>query len=255
MFCTGSGRLGVAAFVVVSLAVVLGDRPARSAGLDQLAAKTCPFAQGECIAFLGDSITQAGAGPNGYVRLIDQAANKNHPQQGVKIVYAGISGNRVPDLQKRLDRDVLSKKPTLVFVYIGINDVWHSLHGRGTPKAEYESGLRDLIGKIRAAGANVVLATPSVIGEKTDGSNRLDKMLDEYAQVSRKVAKETGVTLCDLHQQFADYLKKNNPDNKERGVLTSDGVHLNPAGNRFVADAAVASLVAAAKARTAKDAK
>lgn len=244
MFCTrnrGFGMIAALAWMVLGGGLAWGD------GLDLLAAKDCPFAQGECIVFLGDSITQAGAGPTGYVRLIDNAVSKSHPERGVKIVYAGISGNRVPDLQKRLDRDVLSKKPTLVFIYIGINDVWHSIRGRGTPKDQYEAGLRDLIQKIRGAGAKVVLATPSVIGEKQSGSNSLDKMLDEYAEISRKVAKETGVTLCDLHQQFAEHLKKNNPENKDRGVLTTDGVHLNPAGNRFVADAAVTAFVAAVK--------
>lgn len=243
MLCTNRSRPGTMASV--TLVAVLVSGLAYGAGLELLTANDCPFNQGECIAFLGDSITQAGAGPRGYVRLIDEAIAKSHPERGVKIIYAGISGHRVPDLQKRLDRDVLSKKPTLVFIYIGINDVWHSLNGRGTPKDQYEAGLHDLIQRIRGAGAKVVLATPSVIGEKLAGSNKLDKMLDEYAEISRKVSKETGVTLCDLHQQFADYLKKNNPDDKDRGILTTDGVHLNPAGNRFVADAAAASLVAA----------
>ena len=40
----------------------------------------------------------------------------------------------------RFRRDVVDKGATLVFVYIGINDVWHSNSGKGTPIAEYESG-------------------------------------------------------------------------------------------------------------------
>src|SRR6187402_3139979 len=81
--------------------------------------------KGERIVFLGDSITQGGAGPNGYVTLIRKALTDKHPDLGVEVIGAGISGNKVPDLQKRLDRDVLAKKPTLVVIYIGINDVWH----------------------------------------------------------------------------------------------------------------------------------
>jgi len=95
-----------------------------------------------------------------------------------------------------------------------------------------------LIRKIQATGAKVVLYTPSTIGEKTDGTNPLDPMLEEYAAISRKVAQETGVTLCDLRKAFIDTLKKRNPNNKKRGVLTRDGVHLNKAGNQFVADRA-----------------
>jgi lysophospholipase L1-like esterase len=161
---------------------------------------------------------------------------------GVEVIGAGISGNKVPDLEKRLDADVLAKNPTVVVIYIGINDVWHSQQNRGTPKDVYAAGLRRLIDKIEAAGARVVLCTPSVIGEKTDGSNKLDEMLDEYSQISRDTAKEAKVQLLDLHQAFQSYLKRHNAENAEKGVLTSDGVHLNAAGNRFVAGQMLAAL-------------
>jgi len=222
---------------------------AEAPDLTPLAGEDSPLKQGEWIAFLGDSITAAGKGAGGYCRLIDEAIAEKHPDLGVQIIYAGISGHKVPDLQKRLDRDVLSKDPTVVFIYIGINDVWHSIRGQGTPKDKYEAGLRELIARIEKAGATVVLATPSVIGEKTDGSNPLDPMLEEYAAVSRRVAKETGTTLCDLRVAFLDYLKEHNPENKAKGVLTGDGVHLNPQGNRFVAEQAAAAIAAALKKR------
>jgi lysophospholipase L1-like esterase len=198
--------------------------------------------KGERIVFLGDSITAAGVGKTGYVTLIKNKLAEKHPDLGIEVIGAGISGNKVPDLQRRLDKDVLAKKPTLVVIYIGINDVWHSEMNppKGTPKDKYEAGLKEIIGKIQAAGARVVLCTPTVIGEKK--ANKLDAQLDEYADVSRKVAKETGATLCDLRKTFRDYLAMHNPDDKERGVLTGDRVHLNDAGNRLVADTILATI-------------
>jgi lysophospholipase L1-like esterase len=190
---------------------------------------------GETIVFLGDSITQAGAGDTGYITVFRQSLEKTRPNSGIKIVGAGISGNRVPDLQSRLDKDVLSQKPGVVFIYIGINDVWHSKNGRGTSEADYEQGLRSLVQRCRDAGAQVILATPSVIGEKHDGSNELDGMLEQYSAISRKVAGETGATLLDLRAAFLNYLREYNTAGQEQGVLTTDGVHLNDAGNRFVA--------------------
>jgi lysophospholipase L1-like esterase len=222
----------------------------QAAGIDALTAKTSPLGKGEVIAFFGDSITQAGARPGGYCRLIGEAIAKERPELEAKIVYAGISGHKVPNLQSRLDRDVLSKKPTIVFIYIGINDVWHSTSGRGTPKDKFDAGLRDLIKKITASGAKVVLCTPSTIGEKTDGSNPLDAMLEDYSAVSRKVAADTGVTLCDLRKAFIDHLKKNNPQNKQRGILTGDGVHLNGPGNQFVAAQAAQAIANALTGKT-----
>lgn len=188
------------------------------------------------IVFLGDSITEAGAAPNGYVTLLGESLQKHFPDVGYKVVGAGISGNRVPDIQARLDRDVLVHKPDVVVIYIGINDVWHSQSGQGTSEADFEAGLHDVIKRIRAAGSKVLLCTPSMIGEKTDGSNSLDEMLESYSGISRKVARETGVALFDLRKSFVRELKIRNPDGKESGVLTSDGVHLNTAGNQFLCD-------------------
>lgn len=124
------------------------------------------------------------------------------------------------------------------------NDVWHGENDpkRGTSKDRFESGLKEIIGKIKDAKARVILCTPSVIGEKADGSNKLDARLDEYADISRRVAREEKVELCDLRRAFLDYLKKHNDDNKERGILTTDRVHLNEAGNRFVAEVMLKSL-------------
>lgn len=195
-----------------------------------------PLEKGERIVFLGDSITQAGAGPGGYVTVVKETIAKSHPDLGIEVIGAGISGNRVPDLEARLERDVLSKKPTLVIIYIGINDVWHSQNGRGTSKGDYEQGLRRIVKQIQGAGSRVVLCTPSMIGEKHDGSNPLDAMLEEYAQISRNVAFESKVRLLDLRKQFVAHLKAQNKDNAEKNILTTDGVHLNAAGNRFVAD-------------------
>jgi lysophospholipase L1-like esterase len=226
--------------VLLSLAVVL---PARAedakGGAEKIALK-----KGERIVFLGDSITQAGAGAHGYVTLIRQELEKKHADLGIEVIGAGISGNKVPDLQRRLERDVLKRKPTLVVIYIGINDVWHGERDpkRGTSRHQYEEGLKDVIGRIQAAGGRVLLCTPSVIGEKTDGSNHNDKKLDDYSEISRKVAKELKVPVCDLRKAFLDHLKEHNKDNKEKGILTSDRVHLNAEGNKFVARTILACL-------------
>jgi len=233
---------GRRAFLIPVLSVMVMVSMNASSAADEPALK-----KGERIVFLGDSITEAGAGPGGYVTLVKEQLAKSHPDLAIEVIGAGISGNRVPDLEARLNRDVIDKKPTLVVIYIGINDVWHSLQGRGTSKPDYEQGLRRIIQRIQDAGARVVLCTPSIIGEKTDGANPLDSMLDEYAQISRTVAAQAHARLLDLRKKFIAHLKANNKENAERNVLTGDGVHLNAAGNRFVADRVIESLESSGK--------
>lgn len=207
--------------------------------------RTPPLANGDRIVFFGDSITEAGAKEGGYVQLFAGDLRQRRPGLEIEIVGAGISGNRVPDLLARFERDVAAKEPTVVVVYIGINDVWHHQHGRGTPREEFESGLRDLLGRIEAAGARALLCTPSVIGEKPPGENALDGMLDDYAAVARRVADAAHVPVLDLRRRFVTALAAlasqegqgaQDGARAEQGALTTDGVHLNPAGNRLVAD-------------------
>jgi len=217
------------------------DPEARLAAATRLLAAALP--EDARVAFLGDSITQAGAEPGGYVDRLRQALATERP--GVTVVPAGITGNRVPDLLGRYERDVLAHTPTHVFVYIGINDVWHSENGRGTPRGEFASGLTTLCEALERAGARVALATASVIGERRHGTNPLDGMLDDYVGVTREVAAEgrkAGRTLCDLRAAFLGRLALANRADVERGVLTSDGVHLNAAGEVLVATEAARAL-------------
>jgi lysophospholipase L1-like esterase len=196
------------------------------------------------VVFLGDSITQGGDRPGGYVSIIRATLAEKHSDLGIEVIGAGISGNKVPDLQRRVDRDVIARKPTIVVIYIGINDVWHGETdpARGTSPEKYQAGLKEVIGKCQAAGARVLLCTPSVIGEKPAGANSLDAKLDQYSDLSRQVAKELNVPVCDLRQAFLDYLQTHNPDQQEKGILTGDRVHLNAAGNKFVAETILRSL-------------
>lgn len=169
--------------------------------------------------------------------MLKQELEKKGKADKYTFIGAGHEGNTVLNLQTRLERDVLNKRPDIVFIYIGINDVWKVINNppTNTPLDKYEFGLRELITKTKATGANVILCTPSVIGEKHDGSNPQDALLEQYAAVSRKVAKENKAKLCDLRKAFIQYLKQNNPDNKEKDILTIDRVHLNDEGNKLVA--------------------
>ena len=200
--------------------------------------------KGDRIVFLGDSITAGGNSGKGYIQVIRNHLADKKKDLGIESIGAGISGNKVPDLQKRVDKHVIDKKPTIVVIYIGINDVWHGERNpkNGTSPEAFEAGLKEVIGKCTKAGAQVVLCTPSVIGELPGGANNLDGKLDDYANISRKVAKELNLNLCDLRKAFVDHIQANNTQKKPSGILTTDRVHLNEAGNRLVAQTILKSL-------------
>jgi lysophospholipase L1-like esterase len=220
--------------------------------LTRVVAQESPSEGVQKVIFLGDSITQAGDQGNGYVNLLRQSLQARNADQEIEVIGKGVSGHKVPDLMARLKRDVLDLSPNLVVIYIGINDVWHSNSGKGTPKDEFEQGLTSIIKQITTGGAKVILCTPSVIGEKTDGSNSLDAMLEEYSAISRKVAVATGSTLIDLRNMFLHDLKILNAGNAEKDIFTNDGVHLNEAGNEFVKDCMLHTVESVLFARSLK---
>ncbi|MGZ5189805.1 MAG: SGNH/GDSL hydrolase family protein [Flavisolibacter sp.] len=189
------------------------------------------------ILFFGDSITEQGIKPGGYIKQFDSLLKVKGFDKNFETIGAGISSNKIYDLYLRMDDDVLAKSPDAVVIYIGVNDVWHK-RGRhtGTDPDKFEVFYNAIIKKLKAKNITVFLCTPAVIGEKNDFTNESDGDMNRYAGIVRTVAKNHGSVLIDLRQYFLDHLKTNNPTNTDRGILTTDGVHLNSTGNRFVAE-------------------
>ncbi len=189
------------------------------------------------IVFFGDSITQAGVGPNGYITQIGKMLQEKGLADQYELIGAGIGGNKVYDLYLRHEEDVLAKNPDIIIIYVGINDVWHKTTSRtGTDYDKFERFYHALIKRLRANGAKIIICTPSVIGEKTDNTNENDGDLNYFSTMIRRIANEDGTGLIDLRYEFMKYLKVNNPNNDSKGVLTTDRVHLNETGNKFVAE-------------------
>lgn len=198
------------------------------------------------IVFLGDSITQQAEDfEDGFISLIRQ----NLIQDKFELVGKGISGNKVSDLLTRYKSDVIDLDPDIVFIYIGINDVWHKYDfGTGSDIDLYEKGLRTIISDIKSLGSKIVLCTPTVIGENTgdfvlgnqfkdvETMEKMNGDLDTFSEVVRKLSNEYETELLDLRKIFMDYLAENNINNDAAGILTTDGVHLNERGNKLIAD-------------------
>lgn len=226
-----------------------------TAGLELLAGPNTTLRKGDRIAFFGDSITMQG----GYIDLIAKAiqGGEGTKECGVEIFRHGLNGGRVPtvlegkspwgDLKGTMQEHLDKEKPTVLVVFLGVNDVEHG--AKGTTPADYRAGLQKMVEMGRKAGAVVVLCTPGLVGEQKAGTNRCDKGMDEYAGIVRELAKQENLALCDIRKAMLEYLGKNNPENKGNGILTYDGIHLSPTGNALVADVVATGISAACGVR------
>jgi lysophospholipase L1-like esterase len=189
------------------------------------------------IIFFGDSITQAGVNPGGYIDKMKTLLDKQGIKDKYQLIGAGIGGNKVYDLYLRMEEDVLSQKPDVVVIWVGVNDVWHKrTYGTGTDADKFEKFYVALIKKLQSQGIKVVATTPAAIGERTDYTNELDGDLNRYSQIIRDIAAKFDCPIADLRKEFLKFNLEKNLTNKESGILTSDRVHLNDAGNQLVAD-------------------
>ena len=192
------------------------------------------------VIFFGDSITELAVKRDkyvGYIFRMDSMLKLQKKSDQYELIGSGISANKVYDLYLRMEDDVLNKNPDIVVIFVGVNDVWHkTLLGTGTDADKFEKFYYAILKKLKDKNIKAILCTPAVVGEKTDYSNPLDGDLNRYSNIIRDIAKKSNLPLVDLRKKYHDYLEKNNPDNKDRGILTYDGVHMNDAGNQFLAD-------------------
>lgn len=195
--------------------------------------------QGQTLVCLGDSITQ---NPSGYCPLLAALIAAAYPERGIRVVNAGVSGDTIHELLDRFERDALAHRPDWVTINIGINDVWHALkNGRtgGVPLSHYRTGLGMLVDGLLEAGANVVLLPPTVIEE--DPASEGNRRLAPYRAAMREIAEARGLLVAPTDIDFDIALaagKQTDPGY----ALTTDGVHLLPAGDAVMAIAVLKTL-------------
>jgi acyl-CoA thioesterase-1 len=101
---------------------------------------------------------------------------------GIDAVNAGISGDTTDGGLGRLERDVLSRRPRVVVVGLGVNDAFGQ-----RPPDDVVRNLRTITQRVRAQGAQVVLLHMAVPGVAGDG----------YRSGIREIARSEGATLVE----------------------------------------------------------
>lgn len=199
------------------------------------------------IVTLGDSITRGGGQPGGYVWLLDRYLNTVYPATPIEIINVGISGQKATDMQARFERDVLAARPQMVTISVGVNDVWHSFRDfkerrdypdgslpNGVPLPVYIEKLDAMIVAAKAAGIRVVLLTPTPIHENPASPE--NARLASYVKAMTALGARHQSTVVDLNAAMTRAIAAHQREAGRRvNVMTTDGVHLNAAGNQLVA--------------------
>lgn len=207
-----------------------------------------PLENGDTILFQGDSITDAGrdrmrdaeanradALGHGYPLPLAYELLRDHPDKGLKIYNRGVSGNTVPDLAARWQRDCVDLRPGVLSILIGVNDIWHKLDGDfdGTVES-YRRDFTVLLESTREAlpDVRIVICEPFVL--RTGAvDERWFPEFDERRRVARAVAEQAGARWVAFQSLFDAAVA----EGIAPAYWAADGVHPTMAGHSLMARA------------------
>lgn len=179
------------------------------------------------IVCLGDSVTGVyyhTGGYRAYPEMLEIAIRRALPSSQVKVINAGISGHSTTEALARLDRDVLSKKPDLVTISFGLNDMTR------VPEEQFRKNLDALVARCRETKAAVVLCTPNTV--IMTGGRPIEKLM-RYCDIIRAAGRDLNVPVCD---QFASGEALRKKDAWSWRLTLSDEIHPNMDGHKLMAE-------------------
>lgn len=174
-----------------------------------IAQEITPFKNGDRVVFLGNSITDGGH-YHSYIWLYYMT---RFPEMRLTVMNAGIGGDQAIDMVRRLDGDVFSKRPTVLFTTFGMNDSGYLEYNGDQPekfadekvKASYEAykqmeaRYKNLVNtKIVLMGSSPYDETAKIEGN-TPFKNKNKAML-RIVDFQRESAKTNGWQFFDLNQ-------------------------------------------------------
>lgn len=200
--------------------------------------------KGAVIVFQGDSITDAGRDksikePNavkalgkGYAAMAAGGLLGQYADLKLKVYNRGISGNKIPDLAGRWQKDVIDLKPDVLSILVGVNDLWHQFAFGNKYKAtvqDYENGYRELIERTQreVPGVQIVICEAF-----TTRDSENFKPLEDYAAVCQKLAAEFNLVFVPFDSMFEKATQS-----APAKFWLGDGIHPSTPGHSLMADA------------------
>lgn len=197
------------------------------------------------VLFQGDSITDVGRSREnpdelgaGYPMIAASWFYAMNPEQPVRFLNRGVSGDKVRDLKARWTEDCVDLQPDVVSILVGINDTWHQIEGESfTSMEDFESDYREIIERtLNETSASLIIMEPYVLPYPEDRKTWREN-LNQRIEIVRSLAQEYHVTYVPLDGILAAASCK-----RECTFWAPDGVHPSPAGHALIAQAFLEAL-------------
>jgi lysophospholipase L1-like esterase len=195
------------------------------------------------VAF-GDSVTEGENGiasrgyrtlfidlPNSYPTLLQNMLRERYPAQNqIEVINEGLGGERATESLPRLASALDRHRPQVLLLLNGYNDLLHDGEDAANDIGE---AIRDSIREARGSGVQHVLVStlpPSRPGKRQIATSAIE----ETNRFIRQVTSAEGAILVDPYPAFLG---------QEQQLVSDDGLHLTPAGNRVLAEMFFARMI------------
>lgn len=206
------------------------------------------------IVCLGDSITKGVRtgvkAEETFASLLQADLAKE--KITAEVMNVGIGGERTDQALKRLETDVIARKPAIVTIMYGANDSYVD-QGKTEPRLtreQFRAHLIELVERLQKRQIRVILmteprwgakATPNGVGEQPN------LRMEPFMETIREVARLKSTGLVDHYQIWT----QREQEGLDIGTITTDQLHPNPAGHRLLADSILPEIRKSIKTSTA----
>jgi lysophospholipase L1-like esterase len=199
---------------------------------------------GERVVFYGDSITEQRL----YTSFVESYVLTRFPNMKVTFVQSGWGGDRVSGggrsggIERRLERDVIPYKPTVITIMLGMNDGAYQPFNHSSFET-YAAGYDKIVKLLKQAlpGAQLTLIEPSPYDDVTrpplfvEGYN---SVLIRFGQFVKELAKREKFKAADLNTPVVAALRTANlSDAALAQKIFPDRVHPTQSGHLLMAAA------------------
>ncbi|MFI5184559.1 MAG: SGNH/GDSL hydrolase family protein [Vicinamibacteria bacterium] len=199
--------------------------------------------EGDRVVFYGDSITEGRR----YTEPIEWFVATRFPSMKVSFVHSGVGGDTVAGgwagtIDRRLERDVLAYKPTVLTIMLGMNDAGYKAFDQAAFDA-YSAGYHHIVARVQKAlpGIRITLIEPSPFDDVTRPPNfpdGYDAVLRRYGRFVSDLGAERGCLVVDFGAPLVAALERVNSANALLArQLIPDRVHPAESGSLVMAAA------------------